>query len=237
MMRGAATRRAATCYKTPRYNRKVFAMTRASLVAVAAAFMLAALPSVAQTGGSPPPPARMRATIETVAGNVLTVKTEQGADATVHLTPKTNIAGVDARKLSDIKPDDFVGVTAITGKDGTMHATEIHIFPANMRGAGEGHRAWDRGPDSSMTNAAVAGMVGASDGKLLTLSYKDHATGKMEQVKIDAGPRTPIVALVAGDASLLKPGAAAVMFARKNADGSYIAFAIIAEKDGVKPPM
>jgi hypothetical protein len=88
-----------------------------------------------------------------------------------------------------------------------------------------------------MTNAAVSGIVSASDGKVFTMSYKDRMTGKMGEVKIDVSPTIPIVAFIPGDAGLLKPGASAVMFTRKNADGSYIAFAIVAEKDGVKPPM
>jgi len=35
----------------------------------------------------------------------------------------------------------------------------------------------------------------------------------------------------------LKPGAHVVMFARKGPDGNYMAVAVVAEKDGVKPPM
>jgi hypothetical protein len=42
---------------------------------------------------------------------------------------------------------------------------------------------------------------------------------------------------VAGDKSLLKPGAAVYMSATKGADGTYTAQRITAEKDGVKPPM
>jgi hypothetical protein len=213
-------------------------MKKTNRLFMAAALLLGgALPAMAQDKPPPGPPTVLRATIEKVAGDTLTVKTGMGQEATVAVTPKTGIQGVDARKLSEIKPNEFIGVTAVPGKDGVMHATEVHIFPEAMRGAGEGHRPFDRGPGSTMTNAAVAGMVASSDGKLFTLSYKDKTSGKTEQVKIDIGPATPIVAFVPGDRSLLKAGARAVLFARKNPDGTFVALGIVAEKNGVKPPM
>lgn len=212
-------------------------MKQAGMFAMAAAMMLAALPSFAQDKAPAAPPTRIRATIEKFDNGVATVKAENGDTDMVTVGPKTNISGVDARKLSDIKPNEFIGVTALAGKDGVMHATEVHIFPEQMRGAGEGHYPWDKGANSSMTNAAVAGMINSSDGKVFTMSFKDRATGKMGEVKIDISPGIPIVAFVKGDESLLKPGAKTVMFARKNPDGTYMALGIVAEKDGVKPPM
>ncbi len=213
-------------------------MTRAGTWMLAAALMLTAFPSLAQQNQAPAgPPTRLRATIEKFDNGMATIKTQAGDTALVAVGPKTNISGVAARQLSDIKPNDFIGITAMTDKDGMMHATEVHIFPAQMRGAGEGHYPWDKGPTSTMTNAAVAGMVDSSDGKVFTMSYKDRSSGQMGEVKIDISPTIPIVAFVRGDQSLLKPGAQVVMFARKNPDGNYMALAIVAEKDGVKPPM
>ena len=213
-------------------------MKTARILVIAAAAMLIGAPSFAQPKTPPSgPPTRFRATIEKFDKGVATIKTEDGRTVALDVGLKTNISGVDAKKLSDIKPDDFIGITALTDKSGMMHATEVHIFPAQMRGAGEGHYPWDKGPSSTMTNAAVAGMVASSDGEMFTMSYKDRATGKMGKVKIDISPTIPIVAFVPGNLSLLKPGAKIVAFTRKNPDGSYAAFAIVAEKDGVKPPM
>jgi hypothetical protein len=214
------------------------AMTRAGIWVLATALMLTAFPALAQQNQAPAgPPTRLRATVEKFDNGTATIQTQTGDTATVAVGPKTNISGVAARKLTDIKPNEFIGITALADKDGVMHATEVHIFPEQMRGAGEGHYPWDKGPTSSMTNAAVAGMVDSSDGKVFTMSYKDRATGQMGEVKIDISPSIPIIAFVPGDQSLLKPGAHVVMFARKNPDGNYMALAIVAEKDGVKPPM
>ena len=38
-------------------------------------------------------------------------------------------------------------------------ALEVLIFPDAMKGAGEGNYAWDRKPDSMMTNANVEGVA------------------------------------------------------------------------------
>ena len=105
-------------------------MKQAGMFAMAAAMMLAALPSFAQDKAPAAPPTRIRATIEKFDNGVATVKAENGDTDMVTVGPKTNISGVDARKLSDIKPNEFIGITALAGKDGVMHATEVHIFPS-----------------------------------------------------------------------------------------------------------
>ncbi|MGH6988369.1 MAG: hypothetical protein ACREFD_12730 [Stellaceae bacterium] len=210
-------------------------MTRRIVLALAAC--LAASVLLPCAGLAAGPPARLRATVEKFDHNVLTVKTEMGQVATVDVTPKTKISGVAARKLSDIKPDDYIGVTAMKAKDGSLHAIEVHIFPPPMRGVGEGHYPFDRGPTSTMTNAVVSGIVTSGNGDVFTLAYKKPKIGKPGAVKIDIGRHTPIVIFVPGDRSLLVPGARVVMFAAKKPDGTYAAFVIVAEKNGVKPPM
>jgi hypothetical protein len=213
-------------------------MKKAGMLMMAAALMLAAIPSFAEDkpAAPPAPPTKIRAVVEKFDSGMATVKTESGDTAMVAVGPKTKISGVAKRQLSEIKPNEFIGVTAMADKDGMMHATEIHIFPEPMRGVGEGHYPWDKGPTSSMTNGAVSGMADTTDGKTFTMTYKDK-TGKMGESKIDISPKIPIVAFVPGDMSLLKPGAHAVIYAGKNPDGSFMAFAIVAEKDGVRPPM
>ena len=59
----------------------------------------------------------------------------------------------------------------------------------------------------------------------------------MSSTDIDISPTIPVVAFTPGDPSLLKPGADAVMFVLKEEDGDLVALKIVAEKDGVKPPM
>ena len=124
----------------------------------------------------------------------------------------------------------FIGTTAVKDAKGRGKATEVHIFPEAMRGAGEGHYAWDL-PESTMTNAAVTGAV--RKGRSGTFSLK-YAGGTVD---VDVTRKTAIVALTAGDRSLLVPGAAVFALAVPQANGTPSAVAIVAETKGVKPPM
>jgi hypothetical protein len=82
-----------------------------------------------------------------------------------------------------------------------------------------------------MTNATVSGIAAAAGGQTLKLTHKDGET------EVIVPPDVPIVTFVAGDPSLLKPGAFVYVGALKKPDGSLTAARVTAEKDGVKPPM
>jgi hypothetical protein len=99
-----------------------------------------------------------------------------------------------------------------------------------MRGAGEGHYAWDL-PESSMTNGAVTGNTSRRGGRTLRVKYADGETD------VDVTPKTAIVALVPGNRELLKPGATVFALVIPQQGGAGTAVAVIAETDGVKPPM
>ena len=186
-------------------------------------------PAEAPPPAAPPPQVRVRGTVQQLEGQALTVLTEADGAVVVTLAPNVGINGLASRSLADISDNTFIGTTAVRGADGRWKATEVHIFPEAMRGAGEGHYPWDL-PESTMTNGAVTGTATAADSRTLKVKY---ATGEAD---IDVSPETPIVELVPGDASLLVPGA--TVFVLGAPDGTTInAFAILAEKDGVKPPM
>jgi len=173
-------------------------------------------------------PERIGGTVESFAGDRLTMKTSDGQVATVLIPPTVKVTALENRRLSDIKAGDYVGSAAVQGTDGKLHAQEVHIFAENMRGAGEGHRPMS-GPSRSMTNATVTTVIADPQGQTLRLTYKG---GEQD---IEVGPEARIVAIVPGDRALLKPGAAVSVFVTKDADGSLSARAVQAEKDGVKP--
>jgi ABC-type Fe3+-hydroxamate transport system substrate-binding protein len=158
----------------------------------------------------------------------LEVRRPNGDVVTVMVPVTTRIGAVANRTLADIKPGDFVGSAAAAGADGKLHALEVHIFPEQMRGTGEGHRPWDE-PSQTMTNGAVDGIAAAASGTELKVKY---AGGEQT---IDVGPTARIVALVPGDRSLLVVGAAVTIRAAHGLDDIYTATNIQAEKDGVKP--
>jgi len=173
-------------------------------------------------------PERIGGTVESFAGDRLTMKTSDGQVAKVLIPPTVKVTALENRRLSDIKAGDYVGSAAVQGTDGKLHAQEVHIFAENMRGAGEGHRPMS-GPSRSMTNATVTTVIADPQGQTLRLTYKG---GEQD---IEVGPEARIVAIVPGDRALLKPGAAVSVFVTKGADGSLSARAVQAEKDGVKP--
>jgi hypothetical protein len=179
-----------------------------------------------------PPTVWIRGTIEAVDGSLLTVKSREGADIKVRMTDNVVVIGIAKSALSDIKPNSYIGVSAMPQPDGTQKALAVHIFPEAQRGVAEGFRAWDLRPNSTMTNATVAETVAGTDGQNILVKYKDG------EKKVVVPPGTPIVAFVSGDKTELKPGAKIIIFgATKKDDGTLEANRVGVGLDGITPPM
>jgi hypothetical protein len=176
------------------------------------------------------PPTRLRGTVESLAGHTLLIKETDGSTAKVTLAPDFTVRAVVPRTLADIKPGDMVGITSVPAAAGRS-AIEVHIFPKDLRNVRIGEFPWDRGSGSLMTNGMVAQVSGPPEGRMLTVTYH----GKQSEITVPPG--AAIVGFAPGDPSLLAPGAAVFVIARKEADGSFSAPGVTAEKNGVKPPM
>jgi hypothetical protein len=179
----------------------------------------------------PPSPTRVRGTIEGVAGDVLDVKSRSGEDFKLRMASDMRLVGITKISLSDIKVGSFVGATTVPGPAGTNNAVEVHVFPEEMRGTGEGSRPFDLRPNSTMTNATVAESVTGNDGHTLLVKYKDG------EKKVVVSAETPVVTYVHADKSELKTGAKVIAFFKKLPDGSYEANRISVGLDGLTPPM
>jgi hypothetical protein len=193
-------------------------------------FALLALPATAQNA---PEGTRtfVRGTVEKLDGQTLSVKSREGPELIIALTPNFTVSGVAKRSLADIKTGDYIASTSVKGTDDKLHAIEVHIFPEAMRGTAEGQLPWDLVPDGIMTNATVAGISAAPQGQVVKVTYKGNESEIIVPIDI------PIVTYVPGDASLLKPGATIFTVALKKPDGTLTSTRVTAEKDGVKPPM
>jgi hypothetical protein len=203
----------------------IFTMSVRALVVAGAGLLIANTMAAAQSAT-----VRVRGTIEKVDGQALAIKSKEGTMLKVVLADNAVILGVVKRSLDDIKQGEFVGTAATSQGDGTWKALEVHIFPENMRGQGEGHRDWDA-PQSSMTNATVTEKVAKMDGHTMTLTYKGG------EQKILVTPQTPVVAYAPGGRDDLKPGHAIfIAAATKAEDGSLRAARISVQRD-VAPPM
>jgi hypothetical protein len=174
----------------------------------------------------------VRGTIEQITDTTLVVKARNGHDVTLAVPANAAVRAVSLAKLTDIKPDSFIGTAAVPQPDGTQKALEVHVFAASLRGSGEGNRPWlgSNGQSAQMTNGTVGSLL-ATNGTTMKVKYKDG------EKTIVVPPDVPIVYMEPGDRSLLKQGAPVLVFPTKNADGSLSATTIIAGKNGTIPPM
>ena len=173
---------------------------------------------------------RVRGSVVSLDGSMLTVKTRQGADVTIKLADNFRVASVVKASLADIKPGVFIG-TASVAKSGSSHALEVLLFPEALRGTGEGDYAWDLTADSMMTNGTVGSAVEDVAGPTITVAYKGG------ERKITIAPDTPIVTLGPADKSDVKPGTPIFTTTQKQADGTFTAASVTVGKNGVAPPM
>jgi hypothetical protein len=175
-------------------------------------------------------PARVRGTIDQVDGSVLHITGRTGEKLTVAMPAGVKIAEVSKIDISAIKPNSYIGTAAAPLPNGDLKALEVHVFPESMRGTGDGHRPFDLGPNSTMTNGTVGSVVGTSD-RTLTVKYQ----GGEKKVIVPAD--VPIVTFEPGSAADIKAGAHVIIFATKATDGSLSADRINVGKDGLTPPM
>jgi hypothetical protein len=191
-----------------------------TMIGAACAVLLASAAVFAQDK-----PMRVRGTVEQIDGAMMTVKSREGDTLKVKLADEVKVIALVKSSLADIKPNSFVGSTAMPQPDGTWKAVEVHIFPEEMRGTGEGDRPYDYKPQSTMTNGTVnslakttmTGTVASEEGTTLTLDYKGGSK------KIDVTPQTVIVSYTPGTREELKPGASIyIPAATRQADGTLL---------------
>lgn len=219
----------------PDPSRILPAVLAASLAILPQAWPVPALAQGAAPGATPPgtapqaAPVRIRGSIVSVEGAVMTVKARDGTMLPVTLAGNLTVTSPRAVELSTIKPGDYLGIVGVPGEGGSLEARAVQIFPEAMRGVGEGHYPWDL-PGTSMTNATVDAAVSATSGRDLTMAYKGQT------LRIHVPPGTPVVTPVPASREDLRPGAAVMFGATRDAEGHLTATRVTVAKDGVSPP-
>jgi hypothetical protein len=196
--------------------------------AVVAAFAVSSVAAQAQN-------VRVRGTIEKLDGNVLMVKSRDGAELKLTLKDNAAVRGVVKASLADVKAATNVAITSRPRADGTLEAVELRIFPPGPFNSFHGD--WDLTPGSPtfMTNGAMQQSVAAVDGQVLTVEHKMPGD-KTDIKKILVTPKTIIATTVASTKADLKPGLKVfVAGAPKLPDGSLDVGAIQVEKE-IAPP-
>ena len=105
-----------------------------------------------------PPISGVKGKLQAVTSDSLDVLSPSGV-AHVKIKQPLTVYGRVPSDLSHVTLTSFVGVTSIKQPDGTELAKQINIFPAELRGIGEGSNMIDAAPgatsQSRMTNGSV----------------------------------------------------------------------------------
>jgi hypothetical protein len=170
----------------------------------------------------------IRGVITAVTDSSLTVSSASGPQQ-VHLVAPVRVYARTASDLAHVTPNAFVGITSVAQADGSQRATEIHVFPEELRGTGEGSRMMEQttgGARSTMTNGSVApsrmtnGTVSTSGGTSYTIQYKDGTQ------TIAIPPGVPVTAIVPSQTKLAV-GAKVVVLASTGSDGRLTASSVM----------
>ncbi|HEV7594289.1 MAG TPA: DUF5666 domain-containing protein [Gemmatimonadaceae bacterium] len=180
---------------------------------------------------NPAAPILLRGTVTSASANQLVLKSDTGA-ITVAVTQPFHLYVRAPSDLAHVKESSFIGVTTVKQPNGSERATEIHVFPEELRGLGEGSRMM--APDTSaarsrMTNGNVSasrmtngtasqsrmsdGSVSSTNGSTLVVQY----AGGSQTVTVP--PNTPVTELKLASRNIAVGDQVAVM-ATKAPDGS-----------------
>jgi hypothetical protein len=183
---------------------------------------------------NPATPIMLRGTVVSASANRLVLKSDTGV-VTVTMAQPFHLYTRIPSDLSKVKDNSFIGVTTVKQPDGSERATEIHVFPEELRGVGEGSRMMAPAPSaaaSRMTNGNVSasrmtngtasqsrmsnGNVSRTSGSSLVVQYADGSQN------VTVPPNTPVTELKIASRDLAAGDQVAVL-AKKAPDGSLTA--------------
>lgn len=180
---------------------------------------------------NPAAPILLRGTVVSVSASQVVLKSDTGT-VTVAIAQPFQVYTRGPSDLSKVQEKTFIGVTTVKQPDGSERATEIHIFPEELRGLGEGSRMMGPATGASasrMTNGNVSasrmtngtasqsrmsnGSVSSTNGSSLVVSY----AGGSQNVTVP--PNTPVTELKP-TSKALAAGDQVALLATKAADGT-----------------
>jgi hypothetical protein len=183
---------------------------------------------------NPDAPIMLRGTVVSVSAKQLVLKSDTGT-VTVALVQPFHLYVRAPSDLTKVKENSFIGVTTVKQPDGSERATEIHVFPEELRGVGEGSRMMARDTSASakrMTNGNVSasrmtngtasqsrmsnGNVSSTNGSSLVVQY----AGGSQNVIVP--PNTPVTELKLASKQIAAGDQVAIL-AKKASDGSLTA--------------
>jgi hypothetical protein len=212
-----------------------------------------AVPAVPATPQAATGPQHFHGTVVEFDGPFLTLKLTAKKSVTLGMTSETRVIHNRTLRLTDLQPGSYVGVAALKGADGRYRAQGVRVYPASMRGMGEGAYPIDpANPTRLVFNGTVVSAVPGGIGGVLTIAYHGAAApadpaagcagravpgGCAGTAEIQFARGVPIVAIDQGDVSLLLQGATVSASATPDATGALVATSITVERDAPPPKL
>jgi hypothetical protein len=210
---------------------KIKTLPKILLVTLALAYGCTSNPSASDSDGNAVPKnpdgmTLVRGTVINVSSQKIVLQTKDSSQ-TILLADSLHLYARSPSSLAAVKNTSFIGVTTRKQTDGSDQATEIHVFPEELRGLGEGSFMMDttgtgnrmtNGAASRMTNGAASrmsnGAVQQANGSSLVIQYQ----GKSRTVKVPVN--IPVTTYTVTNIKL-SPGDKVVALAKKDASGHY----------------
>lgn len=193
------------------------------------AFLVAQVVPIVARAQSAPPLSGVKGKLEAVAHDSISIQTQAGLVRVEIKQPLTTYRQVPS-DLSHVTSSSFVGVASVKQANGTETATQIKIFPAELRGAGEGSSMMDAAPGamthSRMTNGSVSRPVNAMSHSRMTNGTVQKGNGTTLVVHYQDGAQTvsvpanvPVTQVAPGKVNLV-PGDTIYAATTKQSDGT-----------------
>jgi hypothetical protein len=190
---------------------------------------------------------RIKAVVVSFNGTDLTVMPDGDQQSLkVGVRPATRILQEQQKMLADLQGGDFIGATLTKSPSGALSAQEVHIFPAALKGSGEGFYPTSPGASRFVLNGTVTEVATP----LLMLKFRGAAgvgakcTGRAPVNPLDGcqgnatiavNPTAPVIALVAGNKNLLVAGAVVAMSVMAGPNGRPVTPGLTVESVATPP--
>jgi len=171
---------------------------RIYLLFISAVALLAfTLTPVAAWAQGTTPISGVKGKLQKVTSDTLDIQTAKGTEHVKIKQPLTTY-GRESSDLSHVNSQSFVGVTSVKQPDGKEQAKEIHIFPPELKGAGEGSNMMDQASQSRMTNGSVSttgsrmtnGTVSSGGSRMTNGTVQKQGGGETIVVQYQNGSQT-----------------------------------------------
>jgi hypothetical protein len=157
----------------------------------------------------------------------LRVRLRDGSELTIALAYNFQSFELGPADRARLAPGARVAIASVPASDGTRRALGVLVYPAGYTGGGAGEQPWDLATPPSLTVATIDAVVVRGAVREVTL----HDAGT-----IVVADDVPVVAMLGGARTVLKPGTPISINATRQRDGTITAGRIYYGNGGFTPP-